>query len=141
MNLTRTSICMHSDANREVIDAFINFNIPFLQVPTSAVFCLSANSVCFRYKIDFATMVTEDSSIFSSVPGETDVRGKGSQFEASLHFIRHFAMTKDSDLRTFVMCIDADLKGEITCQTGSYCLDIKERLFRGEINIGKQQPP
>ena len=65
-------------------------------------------------------MVTEDSDIFSSIPGKTDVRGKGSQFEASFNFIRHFAMSKDNDIRSFVMCIDADLKGRFfqKCQRG-----------------------
>ncbi|KAK3737064.1 hypothetical protein QZH41_003696 [Actinostola sp. cb2023] len=64
-----------------------------------------------RYKIDFATVVTEDSDIFSSVPGKTDVRGKGSQFEASFNFIHHFALSTEEEGNGFVMCIDSDLKG------------------------------
>ena len=57
-------------------------------------------------------MVTEDSDIFTSCPGKTDVRGKGSQFEAAFNFIRHYAIPDDGKDKTHVVCIDSDLKGK-----------------------------
>ena len=57
-------------------------------------------------------MVTEDSDIFTSCPRKTDVRGKGSQFEAAFNFIRHYAIPYDDKDKTHVVCIDSDLKGK-----------------------------
>ena len=65
-----------------------------------------------RYRIDFATVVTEDSDIFTSCPGKTDVRGKGSQFEAAFNFIRHVALQDEENDNAHILCIDSDLKGE-----------------------------
>lgn len=62
--------------------------------------------------MDFATLVTEDSGIFSMCPGKTDVRGKGSQFEAAFNFIRHYAIPYDDKDKIHVVCIDSDLKGK-----------------------------
>ena len=62
--------------------------------------------------MDFATVVTEDSDIFTSCTGKTDVRGKGSQFEAAFNFIRHYAIPYDAKDKTHVVCIDSDLKGK-----------------------------
>ena len=63
--------------------------------------------------MDFATLVTEDSDIhFSTCPGNTDVRGKGSQFEAAFNFILHYAIPYDDKDKTHVVCIDSDLKGK-----------------------------
>ena len=62
--------------------------------------------------MDFVTVVTEDSDIFTSCYGKTDVRGKGSQFEAAFNFIRHVAIQNEDKDKTHVMCIDSDLKGE-----------------------------
>ena len=62
--------------------------------------------------MDFATVVTEDSDIFTSCPGMTDVRGKGSQFEAAFNFICHYAIPYDDKDKTHVVCIDSDLKGK-----------------------------
>ena len=59
----------------------------------------------------FATLVTGDSDIFTTCPGKTDVRGKGSQFEAAFNFIRHYAIPDDDKDKTHVVCIDSDLKG------------------------------
>ena len=71
--------------------------------------------VCYsacRYKMDFATVVTEDSDIFTSCPGKTDVRGKGSQFEAAFNFIRHYVIPDNGKDKTHIVCIDSDLKGK-----------------------------
>ena len=68
----------------------------------------------FRYKMDFATVVTENSDIFTSCPGKTDVRGKGSQFETAFNFIGHVALQKEAHGTAHVMCIDSDLKGRQT---------------------------
>ena len=57
-------------------------------------------------------MVTEDSDIFTLCPGKTDVRGKGSQFEAAFNFIRHVALQDEENDNAHVLCIDSDLKGE-----------------------------
>ena len=57
-------------------------------------------------------MVTEDSDIFTSCQGKTDVRGKGSQFEAAFNFIRHYAISYDDKDKTRVVCIDSDLRGK-----------------------------
>ena len=65
-----------------------------------------------RYRIDFATVVTEDSDIFTSCPGKTDVRGKGSQFEAAFNFIRYVALQDEENDNAHILCIDSDLKGE-----------------------------
>ena len=62
--------------------------------------------------MDFATVVTEDSDIFTSCTGKTDVRGKRSQFEAAFNFIRHYAIPYDDKDKTHVVCIDSDLKGK-----------------------------
>ena len=62
--------------------------------------------------MDFATVVTEDSDIFTSCSGKTDVRGKGSQFEAAFNLIRHYATPYDDQDKTHVVCIDSDLKGK-----------------------------
>ena len=66
------------------------------------------------------TVVTEDSDIFTSCPGKTDVRGKGSQFEAAFNFIRHVALQDEDDDNVHILCIDSDLKGEKGQQTSSY---------------------
>jgi len=68
-------------------------------------------SLLERYKMDFATVVTEDSDIFNSCLGKTDVRGKGSQFETAFNFIRHVALRNEEHGNAHVMCIDSDLKG------------------------------
>ena len=77
------------------------------------------HSVChsFRHQIDFATVVTEDSDIFTSCPGKTDVRGKGSQFEAAFNFTRHVALQDEENDNAHVLCIDSDLKGKQKQQT------------------------
>ena len=62
--------------------------------------------------MNFATVVTEDSDIFTSCPGKTDVRGKGSQFGAAFNFICHYAIPYDDKDKTHVVCIDSDLKGK-----------------------------
>ena len=41
----------------------------------------------------------------------SDVRGKGSQFEAAFNFIRHYAIPDDGKDKTHVVCTDSDLKG------------------------------
>ena len=68
-----------------------------------------------RYKIDFATVVTEDSTIFHSHPGHTDIRGKGSQFECALNFIHRVCILETSDVENIpsrdahIYFIDSDL--------------------------------
>lgn len=69
-----------------------------------------------RYEIDFATVVTEDCTIFSSHPGLTDIRGKGSQIECALNFIYRVcvpeakkAENEPSSLDAHFYCIDSDL--------------------------------
>jgi len=57
-------------------------------------------------------VVTEDSDIFNSCLGKTDVRGKGSQFETAFNFIRHVALRNEEHGNAHVMCIDSDLKGK-----------------------------
>ena len=61
----------------------------------------------------FATLVTEDRVIFTTCPGMTNVRGKGSQFEAAFNFIRLYAIPDDGKDKTHVVCIDSDLKGSV----------------------------
>ena len=55
--------------------------------------------------MDFATLVTEDSDIFTACPGKTDVRGKGSQFEAAFNFIRHYATPAKTRLTLFALIL------------------------------------